>query len=189
MSERKMYFVRHGESVANSLGVLAGSIDYPLSQLGIEQATALSNLIENDPAINPSLIVSSPLKRALDTAKIIAGTGLMPIVLDNLAAASGGDLEGRPYTKWYEVREQELCDHGAEDARMLYKRAGRAALDIMNFHNNMPAGDTIIVSHAGLYQMMVAYCQKLYPETLGYNIKKPTNGQLVELNLLAEGDD
>lgn len=188
MPNRKVYFARHGESLANNLGILAGSLDYPLSQSGIEQASDLADLIENNPEINPTLVISSPLKRSLDTAKAIARDRLKPIVLDSLVAASGGDLEGRPYGEWYKIPEHELRDHGAENASMLFKRAGRAALEIRSLHNDMMNGDTIVVSHAGIYQMMIAYVQKLHPEVLGYNIKKPINGQLVELNLPVEED-
>ena len=62
----KLLIVRHGESLSNKHGVLAGSSDSPLTPLGQRQAMALVDRLVNE--YNIDLIYSSNLSRALYTA-------------------------------------------------------------------------------------------------------------------------
>jgi probable phosphoglycerate mutase len=64
--------VRHGQSVFNALGIYQGaSQDSPLSETGRHQAEiAALKLVDR----NYRAVYSSPAKRALETAKIIAAT-------------------------------------------------------------------------------------------------------------------
>jgi len=67
---KTIYFVRHGESRANVEQVFAGSrYDVPLTAVGLRQATATGVLLRNKPI---DIIVSSPLRRAKQTAERIA---------------------------------------------------------------------------------------------------------------------
>ena len=59
----ELYFVRHGQCVANAEGVLAGRQDSPLTELGIEQAREEAVKIRNSELVF-DMIVSSPLSRA-----------------------------------------------------------------------------------------------------------------------------
>lgn len=65
-----IYFVRHGESRSNIEKVFAGSrYDVPLTATGLKQARAAGALFRDKPI---DIIVSSPLKRARQTAECIA---------------------------------------------------------------------------------------------------------------------
>jgi broad specificity phosphatase PhoE len=55
--------VRHGQTLTNREGRLLGRADPPLSDLGEEQARQLALLLPE-----PDLVISSPLRRARDTA-------------------------------------------------------------------------------------------------------------------------
>jgi glucosyl-3-phosphoglycerate phosphatase len=82
--------VRHGESAANVDGRWHGRSDGPLSARGVEQAAALAHRL---PA--PGRVYSSPLVRALDTARRLAGRhGLDVEVHDGLAEMDLGEWEG-----------------------------------------------------------------------------------------------
>lgn len=61
--------VRHGETDFNKNKIIQGRFDIPLNDLGKEQAKKTS---KNFADINFDIIISSPLKRALETAHIIA---------------------------------------------------------------------------------------------------------------------
>ena len=65
---KEIYFVRHGESVANATNRYAGQFDSPLTKKGIEQAHESVNNFKN---IEINKIISSTLSRAFNTAKII----------------------------------------------------------------------------------------------------------------------
>src|SRR5436309_1380376 len=67
---KKIYFVRHGESEANSLGLSAGSeFDTPLTNFGREQARKAGQELKDKKI---ELIIASPMERTVETATIIA---------------------------------------------------------------------------------------------------------------------
>ena len=66
----EIYFVRHGQSEANAANLVAGWRDYPLTKEGVNQATKEAQEIKRKLHIGG--MISSPLMRAHDTAKIIA---------------------------------------------------------------------------------------------------------------------
>ncbi len=67
-----IYFVRHGESQNNVEGVFAGQRnDSQLTEKGKKQARAAGKEFQ-DKRVRIDRIISSPLKRALGTAEIIA---------------------------------------------------------------------------------------------------------------------
>ena len=67
-----LILVRHGESEWNRAGRIQGQVNSPLTDLGISQAMAISNYLSGI-FINQELkIYTSPLDRAIQTAKIIA---------------------------------------------------------------------------------------------------------------------
>ena len=67
-----LILVRHGESEWNRAGRIQGQVNSPLTDLGISQARAISNYLSGI-FLNQELeIYSSPLKRAIQTAEIIA---------------------------------------------------------------------------------------------------------------------
>ncbi len=61
----KIILERHGESMANALHVYAGHGNFPLSELGQEQATAAANALADE---HIDAIYSSDLDRAYQTA-------------------------------------------------------------------------------------------------------------------------
>ncbi len=65
MNMKKVYFVRHGQSKHNLKKCYSGSIDSPLTTLGIQQAIETGKLLKNK---NITYILSSSLIRAYDTA-------------------------------------------------------------------------------------------------------------------------
>ena len=67
-----LILVRHGESEWNRAGRIQGQVNSPLTDLGISQAIAIRNYLSGI-FINQELkIYTSPLNRAIQTAKIIA---------------------------------------------------------------------------------------------------------------------
>jgi broad specificity phosphatase PhoE len=67
-----LILVRHGESVWNRAGRIQGQVNSPLTDLGINQAKAISDHLSGI-LLNQELeIYTSPLDRAIQTAEIIA---------------------------------------------------------------------------------------------------------------------
>ena len=67
-----LILIRHGESVWNRAGRIQGQVNSPLTDLGINQAKAISDHLSGI-LLNQELeIYTSPLDRAIQTAEIIA---------------------------------------------------------------------------------------------------------------------
>ena len=66
---KKLILIRHGECDGNLEGRFRGRFDFPLNQQGIKQAHELGKIIKN---FDCKFIYTSPLKRARQTADIIA---------------------------------------------------------------------------------------------------------------------
>ncbi|GGI16073.1 histidine phosphatase family protein [Gottfriedia solisilvae] len=66
----EILLIRHGQSEADILNVHEGRADFSLTELGIKQVQKMSKRVHNDFA--PELIWSSTLKRAKETAIILA---------------------------------------------------------------------------------------------------------------------
>lgn len=64
----KLFIVRHGKTDWNLLGIVQGSTDISLNEEGIIEARNLSEKIDISKI---DLCISSPLKRAMEIAKII----------------------------------------------------------------------------------------------------------------------
>src|SRR3954447_9311961 len=86
---------RHGRTVANATGVLAGrSPGIRLDEVGVRQAEAAARRLDGVPL---AAAVSSPLERCKETAAImLRGTGLRARVERGLTECDYGDWTGRP---------------------------------------------------------------------------------------------
>lgn len=91
MSE--LVLARHGRSVWTGENRYAGSSDVPLDEVGVAQAAQLAGWAAT---ADLDLVVSSPLRRALDTAiPAAAALGRQPQVRDELREVDFGVAEGR----------------------------------------------------------------------------------------------
>ena len=86
------YLVRHGETEWNAEHRLCGRSDVPLSEAGCYQAERLA---ERFKSVSCEALYSSPLKRAIQTARPISRViGLEPITDDRLVELDYGAWEG-----------------------------------------------------------------------------------------------
>lgn len=75
----KLYVVRHGETIWNAENRVQGITDIPLTDKGRLDATLLKDLVKD---INIDVVISSPLERTIETAKILTD-GKLPINTDD----------------------------------------------------------------------------------------------------------
>ncbi|MCI0519047.1 MAG: histidine phosphatase family protein [Chloroflexi bacterium] len=90
--ENKLYLLRHGENPANlSKEFSCRKVDYPLTAKGRLQAQQTGEYFQR---LGVDEIYTSPLKRAAETAEIIAARlGLSCVILEDLRELDVGDLE------------------------------------------------------------------------------------------------
>jgi broad specificity phosphatase PhoE len=90
--ERRVVFWRHGQTQWNVEQRFQGHTDIALNETGVAQAARAAALLAS---LRPSMIVSSHLRRALDTAGELASlTGLEVMVDKDLRERGGGEWEG-----------------------------------------------------------------------------------------------
>ena len=93
----KLFLIRHGQTELNLEGRYQGSMDTQLTSVGIQQAKLAKEYLSR---VIFSSIYSSPLKRALDTASIIADNeGPKIIVRENLKEIDFGKWEGLKFNE------------------------------------------------------------------------------------------
>lgn len=167
---KKLYFVRHGLSEMNALGLRSGSTETPLTDEGRKVAKQAGKAAHD---LHLDTIVSSPMIRALETARIIASElGYAEdriITSDLLVERHFGVLEGQPY-----VRNQDIdVVEGIELAEDLFRRAQQA----LDWINSLPGDTVLIVSHGATGR---ALRHILHPE-IPFAGKGFKNAEIVEL--------
>lgn len=88
-----IYIVRHGQTDKNVEKVLQGRSDFPLNNTGREQAREIAAYFKKQ-GICFDKIYSSPLKRATETASIIAGENHKILTDTRLLEMDYGPYEG-----------------------------------------------------------------------------------------------
>src|SRR3954469_16266396 len=92
MAPTRLYLVRHGATQLTAEGRFSGSVGVDLSEEGRWQAAQLGERLRGEAL---TTIYSSPLSRALDTARLIAeACRLSPVARDGLREISHGHWEG-----------------------------------------------------------------------------------------------
>jgi glucosyl-3-phosphoglycerate phosphatase len=89
---RRLVLLRHGQTEYNATSRMQGQLDTDLSDLGRQQAAAAAEVLVTR---QPSLIVSSDLRRALDTATTLGERCGLPVSVDiRLRETHLGDWQG-----------------------------------------------------------------------------------------------
>lgn len=86
-----LYIVRHGETEKNKYGLVQGQTEADLSEKGVEDAKKLRKLVAN---LNIDVVISSPLKRAKDTARLITDDKYTINIDDRIIERNWGLCEG-----------------------------------------------------------------------------------------------
>lgn len=93
----KLVLVRHGETEWNRLGKIQGTTDIPLNDNGIRIATITKEAYDKL-GISYDVVYSSPLQRAITTAKILAPEHVIHVD-ERLHEISFGKYEGYSFEK------------------------------------------------------------------------------------------
>lgn len=105
----RLVLIRHGATASNREGRYLGRTDEPLSPEGV---LALETLRKERPFPPLSLLFSSPMKRCLQTARILY-PGLDPVLIPEWTEMDFGDFEGKNYRELSgDARYQAWIDSG-----------------------------------------------------------------------------
>jgi len=126
--------VRHGQTASNARGLLLGRDDPPIDATGHAQAAAAARALET---LGPvARVVSSPLRRARETAAVIAGAARVDID-ERWIELDYGALEGMPIADvpaetWARWRaDPDFAPGGGETLRALGRRVRDACTELL----------------------------------------------------------
>ncbi|MBP3222315.1 MAG: histidine phosphatase family protein [Actinomycetaceae bacterium] len=176
MTRKTIILWRHGQPDYNHESRVQGHVDVPLNNEGKKQAAvAASHLVDLD----PQLIVSSPLKRATQTADELCSLLSCNARLDErLIERSFGDFEGmtrkeiqdtypQEYERW--ISGLPVGEMGMESRENVGERFARCVNDICARND----GSTIVfVSHGSAISAGVSYllgCSEDFSSIAGMN--------------------
>jgi len=152
----RLWLIRHGETEWTLSGAHTGSTDIPLTAAGRQQAAALGAYLGR---VSFSLVLSSPLSRALETARI---AGYQPQVDPDLCEWDYGAFEGR---KTAEIRRERpgwsLWRDGVPGGESIDVVAGRARRVIAKA--SQPNGDVALFAHGHFLRILASCWLELAP--------------------------
>ncbi len=152
----KLYIVRHGETEENRLHILQGHLPGTLTPQGIEQVRMTAEDLVSQ-KISFSRIVSSDLKRAMDSAHILADALNVPIIpMQVLRERDWGKYTGitiaEAKEKYYKDGKWNFPD-SAETDDEIYQRAQNVLKYLkVNYNDNA----ILLVTHGQFARNLLA---------------------------------
>ena len=151
-----MVLVRHGETEWSAALRHTGRTDLPLLEEGERQARAVGVALRGREF---AVVLSSPLRRALDTARL---AGFEPQLREELAEWDYGDYEGRTTTEIREtVPDWTIWGYGApggESGADVGARVDRVIREILQVD-----GDVLVFAHGHVLRVFCARWLELEP--------------------------
>jgi probable phosphoglycerate mutase len=146
----QVYLARHGRTALNADGRLRGLADPPLDEVGM---TEIARLAAELATRKPTLVISSPLQRAVKTAQAIASAAGVTAQVDNrLNDRDYGPQTGRPRAEVEDEYGSVDAAPGVEPADALAERARRAFFELVA---ELGPGPLVMVSHDAFNQALL----------------------------------
>ncbi len=172
--------VRHGRTAANAAGLLLGHLDVVLDDLGRAQAAAVAATVPR-----PDLVVSSPLRRARETAEAFG----LPVQIDEAwIELDYGDWDGRPLAEvpaelWDTWRaDVDFAPPGGESLGQLTARV-HDALDGLS--GRLDGRRAVVVTHVSPVKAAAGWALGLGPEVAWRTFVAP--GSITRLGMTPHG--
>ena len=164
---RSLILVRHGETVGNSGIRYFGRTDLLLSPLGRAQMRAVANWLSSSlETSNFALVFSSPLRRATEGARLIAGTAAPVVEMQEFVEVDFGLFEGLTaeeirerypveFDRWNRDRLDPAYTYpGGESRAAFVDRVGRGAKRMVELLDGTAATadspGALLVAHRGV---------------------------------------
>jgi uncharacterized phosphatase len=177
---KTIYFVRHGESEANAAGIAAGGgMDVGLTDDGRYQAKKVGQDLKKKKV---DLIVSSPMKRAVESANIIAqeiGYDPAKIVTNALFTERHlGDLTGKKNELVKQYYDAGTLPPSVEKTEALHARIVQG----LEWLKSLNINTIVLVSHGGPGRMIRTIYMQEHHDQIN-SLDRIGNAGILELKL------
>lgn len=177
----KVYYVRHGQTVANIERFVAGrQTDTPLTEIGKLQALETGSLLKSKHIIFDA-VISSSLSRAIDTAKIIKteiGDINSLIISPNWDEKDVGDATKMSIEDYFKLEDDKVSIPNAETPEEFKTRIIKGLEDIKGLN----VSTVLVVSHGGLSRMLRCILNNL-SATESFEQTELNNGEVWEFEI------
>ena len=175
----EIILARHGETAWNVQQVFRGRIDIELNETGLRQAELLAEYLSG---VNIDTVYSSPLRRALNTAEVIAGYHTFEVeIAPGLIDFDFGKWQGLPhqevkrrykklYAQWRGNPHLVQMPDG-ESLDEVRERALRVVDEVVAKHE----GTVVLVSHRVVNKVLICALLGL-DNSHFWNIRQDTSG-------------
>ncbi len=184
-----VHCVRHGESEFNSEGRVQGHLDVPLSELGRRQAAAVATALAAEPS---EIIFASPLRRARETADIIAQRlGLVIETDPRLKEINVGIFQGKRRDELPQLYPEEFARWKRDEPDFIIpggesrKELERRGLEAFEAIRRSSRREAIVVAHG---RLLIVTMRAMVPDVA--DLRKSSgleNGSISTLALTAPG--
>ena len=172
MRVRRLVLLRHGQTEYNAGSRMQGQLDTDLSDLGRMQAVAAAEVLAKR---QPLLIVSSDLRRALDTALALSERAGLPVSVDTrLRETHLGDWQGMTHLEVDAVApgarlawrdDARWAPHGGESRIDVAERSLPVVADLVAGQAEWGVDEAdrpvVLVAHGGLIAALTAALLRL----------------------------
>jgi broad specificity phosphatase PhoE len=169
---RRLVLLRHGQTEYNAGSRMQGQLDTDLSDLGRMQAVAAAEVLAKR---QPLLIVSSDLRRALDTALALSERAGLPVSVDTrLRETHLGDWQGMTHLEVDAVApgarlawrdDARWAPHGGESRIDVAERSLPVVADLVAGQPEWGVDEAdrpvVLVAHGGLIAALTAALLRL----------------------------
>ncbi|HJZ85031.1 MAG TPA: histidine phosphatase family protein [Polyangia bacterium] len=159
--ETTIFLVRHGRTDWQTEGRVMGTRDIGLNADGINETHAIVRAFEN---VDVAEVLSSPLRRAVQSAEIIAGAYDLEIARDpRLADVRVGRWEGMHYRDLANDPDYQryLADPLSErtpGGEHISEIRDRAVASVQQALGDNPGGENVVVvTHAGIIRTLIVH--------------------------------
>ena len=147
----RVYLVRHGRTALNADDRLRGLSDPPLDEVGVAEVARLADVLAST---HPTVVVSSPLQRAVATAQAIGSAAGTPVVVDaRLNDRDCGPSTGQPRA---DVERRYGSVDAAPGVEPLAAVAARAHTAFHELVAEYESGPIVMVSHDAFNRALLA---------------------------------
>ena len=175
-----LYVVRHGETIRNKLGLIQGQTEWNLTEKGIKDAEELRDIVDK---LDIDVVISSPLKRAVDTASIITSDKYPINIDDRIIERDWGMCEGAHIEEVDTVKCWNFFintdDNKIEKVQDLLARVSEFLEDIkVKYHDK----NVLVVAHSAVIRA-IHYCLHPIPEDGDMSKLEIPNLRLIEYEI------
>ena len=175
----EIILVRHGETDWNVAEVFRGRNDVELNETGLKQAELLAGYLGS---VEIDTVYSSPLKRALKTAEVVANRKKLEVnVAPGLVDFDFGNWQGLSHQEVRDKYKELYAEWGSHPERVrmpageslddVRRRAVAVVDDVIRQHN----GSVVLVSHRVVNKVLICALLGL-DNSHFWNIRQDTCG-------------